>query len=407
MLQPQDRYSELDRDMRSERMRHTLWRGPLIPLASIGVMGEALLALVLGEPFLALFAMAAVFAIGVLYVGTTLPSKQTFVSAVGSLLDKRFPIGEVPDAQAQAALERTKEQFIAVAVRIRSLDNHGPSDPMRRALAAAFGLLATQHEAAARGGPDPGSGGIAGEALRELEAMARLLDVMQDTPPGERAAMELQIARESEAALVRLSTQTDTGEATELQHIQRLLQNGFTRLKEENGLHALRQLTEEYDRLRPGLAQRSATDPTALARAPQDAEATFRLGLTLLQKALPLADHIQPQEIAQRQAVKAGLEKEIAALRENPQESDRLRLKEGELANAQKLLDEIHQNQFRFDWLLHNCGECETSLALLRMRLAAFHADTSEGSVNAVVETLENIMEQARAVQEEMRKLGL
>ncbi len=401
MLQPQDKYSELDRDMRSERMRLTLWRGPVVPLASIGIPGAAFLALVLSEPLLAIVAAAADFLIAVLYVGTTLPSAQTFVSALRALLDKRLPASQILGAQAQAAFERTAEQFIAVAVRARSLDKkHGPSDLLHRALAAAFGMMAMQYEAAVRDGTFAGNGDIAGEVLREMEAMARLLDVMDDAPSSERAALELQIAREAEAALARVSI-------TESQRIQRELQKEFTRLKEENGLKALRQLAAQYDLLQPLLDQKKDSDPIALAQAPTMVQQTFQEGLGALSGALTLAQAIQDTNAEDLKAELKEAEREIASLEGDPLKTERRRMAEDRRQRRLELLDHLEKQQLGFARLLDGCDKCKLALSLTRLDLADIQARRSEQYAGTVIERLKAAIAQAKAVQEEMNNLGL
>ena len=58
------------------------------------------------------------------------------------------------------------------------------------------------------------------------------------------------------------------------------------------------------------------------------------------------------------------------------------------------------------DQLLHQCESCEASLHRTRIEIAALKADTAESSVRALTDTLRMTINQAKEVQEELKRLG-
>ena len=71
-----------------------------------------------------------------------------------------------------------------------------------------------------------------------------------------------------------------------------------------------------------------------------------------------------------------------------------------------KILRMAHQRKAHFEELLHQCGRCEASLHLTRIQLNDLNAEGSQIGINAVTETLRNAINQAKEVQEELRRLG-
>ena len=69
-------------------------------------------------------------------------------------------------------------------------------------------------------------------------------------------------------------------------------------------------------------------------------------------------------------------------------------------------LDLVDQQRLRLQQLLQQSDRCEGALQQTRIELASLKADASSGSVDSVLETLQKTIDQAKAIQEEMRKLG-
>ena len=87
------------------------------------------------------------------------------------------------------------------------------------------------------------------------------------------------------AVIEQESSQTEEGE---LKQLQETLQGGFADLNTNEGLKALSQLNEVYQRLQPVLESKRATDPMSVAHIPTLAEETYRQGLSVLGDSLGL-----------------------------------------------------------------------------------------------------------------------
>ena len=100
------------------------------------------------------------------------------------------------------------------------------------------------------------------------------------------------------------------------------------------------------------------------------------------------------------------LEGEIGFLRGDEAQVPRVKIMEETVASHKERLDMIKQQQLRVDQFLRQSDRCEASLHLTRMEMAALQADRSEASVGAVAETLLRTINQAKEVQEELKRLG-
>ena len=76
------------------------------------------------------------------------------------------------------------------------------------------------------------------------------------------------------------------------------------------------------------------------------------------------------------------------------------------MASHKERLDMIKQQELRVDKLLYQCDRCEASLHRTRIELASLKTESSETSVSAVTETLQRTINQAKEVQEELKRLG-
>ena len=192
----------------------------------------------------------------------------------------------------------------------------------------------------------------------------------------------------------------------DLEDLQAALRGGFSRVDSDIGLRVLQELVNEYEQLRPVLDSRKETDPLSVAHIPALAEETYRQGLSVLTDALELTRAIYSPDVAKLEAEVARLEGEIESLRRDECQAKRVKMREETVTSCRELLDMIKQQQLRVDELLHQADRCQASLHRTRIELAALRADTSEASVSAVTETLRRTINQAREVQEEMKRLG-
>ena len=200
--------------------------------------------------------------------------------------------------------------------------------------------------------------------------------------------------------------ESDAASPADLKRLKRKLQTGFSRMDSGAGLKALRGLAHQYDHLRPLLVGRKSTDPLAVAYIPSLAEETYRQGLSVLAGALVLTEAMESSGKEGLQAEIIELEREIVSLSEDGTQATRVRLRQEALASHRERMEVISRQQLRVDQLLLQSGRCEASLERTRMELAALKAESSEGDVSAVTETLQRTIDQAREVQEELKKLG-
>ncbi len=84
-----------------------------------------------------------------------------------------------------------------------------------------------------------------------------------------------------------------------------------------------------------------------------------------------------------------------------------LRFREESIASAKERLEMIQLQHLRVGELQHQCAKCVSVLSRTRIELAALKAEGSRTSIEAVSESLINVTNEARAVQEEMKSLGL
>jgi hypothetical protein len=187
---------------------------------------------------------------------------------------------------------------------------------------------------------------------------------------------------------------------------QALLDEGFARLDSAEGMKAVSDLAYEYKQLQPLLARRKVTDSIALGQLPALAEETYKQGLSVLQDALDLMEASSARDKARLEQENRQIEKEIADLRSEPSQEQRVRIREERMTSNRELLQIMNQQQARIDELLYQSDRCGASLHRTRMELAAMRAEDSEAGVSAVVDTLRLTISHAKGVQDEMRKLG-
>ena len=192
----------------------------------------------------------------------------------------------------------------------------------------------------------------------------------------------------------------------ELKRLRKDLQTGFSRIESTGGLKALQGLVHQHDQLRRLLERRKSTDPLAVAYIPSLAEETYRQGLSVLADALALREAIESSDKERLQAEIIELETEIESLSKDKTQATRVQLREEALASHKERLEIINRQQLRVDQLLHQSARCEASLDRTGMELASLKADSTEANVSAVTETLWRTIDQAREVQEELKRLG-
>ena len=100
------------------------------------------------------------------------------------------------------------------------------------------------------------------------------------------------------------------------------------------------------------------------------------------------------------------IEKEVETLSKYEGQERRVKLREEKVAFHQELMEMVNQHQYQADELLFQCNRCEASLSRTRIELASLQAGSSETSVSSVTQSLRSTINQAKEVQEELKRLG-
>lgn len=195
-------------------------------------------------------------------------------------------------------------------------------------------------------------------------------------------------------------------EQAELRSRRVWLEEGFKGTRVAEGHYVLRDLNFEYEQLQAVIVRHKETDPLALSYLPALVDETYRQGLSVLEDALELARATSSPKDQRLDAEIKELEDKVCAVAEKPDEAGRVRLWQGSLAALRHRQELIGKERLRLDELLQHASRCETALNETRVELASLKADNWTVSINTVLETLQKTIDQAKAVQEEMRKLG-
>ena len=213
--------------------------------------------------------------------------------------------------------------------------------------------------------------------------------------------------RRTQELLERQDQESGQREQTELQRLKDDIQTGFSRVNLPDGLKALQELVYEYDQLQPVLDSGKETDPLAVAHIPALAEETYRQGLGVLAGCLDLMREIRSPNNQKLQVEVADLESQIGTMEKDDTQTERLIILKATVASHKERLGLIEQQGLRVDGLLHQSDSCEASLHRTRIELAALKADNVDARVSAVTNALQSTINQAKEVQEELKKLGL
>ncbi len=204
----------------------------------------------------------------------------------------------------------------------------------------------------------------------------------------------------------KLQELTRQREQIALEQLHARLIEGFTETRRAEGHHILRDLDYEFQELRTLIARHKQTDLLTLSYLPALVDETLHQGLIVLDDALELA-RATPSGLDHR------LELEMKELEEKVRQAgiengkpDRVRLWQEQIDANRRQLDMLGRERLRLDGLFQQARKCQVALHDTRVQVASLKAETGTVSMNAVLETLQRTIDQARAVQEEMRKLG-
>lgn len=176
-----------------------------------------------------------------------------------------------------------------------------------------------------------------------------------------------------------------------------------------SGFKTILELEFEYRQLQSVLERRKGTDPLSIAYLPDLGEETYLQGLSILKDALDLAEAI-------RSPSRETLEREIGQMEAEAQELKqqgtevsqvRARFREERVASHRQRLEMVQRQQLRIDDLMHQGGRCVAALNQTRVELAALKVEGARSNVDAVTESLQKTIKEAKEVQEELKRLGL
>lgn len=175
------------------------------------------------------------------------------------------------------------------------------------------------------------------------------------------------------------------------------------------GFKTLLELEYEHGQLQSALRRRKETEPLAVTYIPSLAGEVYRQGVSVLRDGLELLEAIRSPGEEKLMAEMRELESGIETLKREGTDvaSVKARLREEKLASHQQRLEAIQRQHLRVDELLHQAGRCVATLGQTGLELAALKAEGAGTSIGAVTETLRKTIEEAREVQEELKRLGL
>ena len=195
-------------------------------------------------------------------------------------------------------------------------------------------------------------------------------------------------------------------EEAELTDLRETLKTGFSELEFAPGLKALVDLDYEYEQLQLVLVRQDETASISMSHIPGLAAATYQQGLNVLANGLQLSQAIHASNKTKLEEEIAEIEREIGSLKEDASQARRVSIREETVAILKDRLVMINQQHARVDELFYQCDRCEASLARTRIEVAALQAGSSGPSVSSVTETLQGTIDQAKEIQEELKKLG-
>ncbi|MCH9015293.1 MAG: hypothetical protein IH877_06355 [Gemmatimonadetes bacterium] len=144
----------------------------------------------------------------------------------------------------------------------------------------------------------------------------------------------------------------------------------------------------------------------SLSHIPALADETYQQGLNVLSVGLQLSQAIHASNKQRLEHDIEDLEKEIQSLKRNGADERRGEIRVENVASHKDRLDLINNQQTKVDEVLYQCDQCEASLARTRIELASLQAGSLGSSVSSVTETLQKTINQAKDIQEELRRLG-
>lgn len=439
-------YTALRNELTRRVFQYT-FSGPLLLLWSVGLLTFIA---VFERPLFALIWSGFMVTLGFLMAADHLRTPKVHERLIRSIVQKRFPAHELTDASFQSAVDKGINAFTETTLKIYQCEK--PKDPdahLRRLIPLTHSMVTLLRESIreaqelerglnlAKGSTPEGEvlqTGKPGEVpsrrqdsmeeirreadqarvsvndiIQQLETL--MLRVFQVEHIPRDPVRNSELAGEAKEMVTRLTRQVESRRAdryvsAEVQQTREGLDAGFSQINSADGLSALQRLVYEYAQLQPLLDRKRATDSIGLVHISASVGETYRIGLGLLYDALELMRAVRPSESRRLEAEVFELEEKIDALRTDQSQEERVKLMQATMSSHLERLDIMQKQHLRIEQLLHLSGRCEASLHRTRMELASLKAADSEMSVNDATESLRRTIDQAKEVQEELKKLG-
>lgn len=219
----------------------------------------------------------------------------------------------------------------------------------------------------------------------------RLSHINQEYDRRVRELAEQQSRERKEAAKARL------------EKIRRELEAGFVRIGSHEGNKALVELVNEYNALELLLEDRRETTFLPVARVRVLAKETYEQGLNVLSCAFDLMQVVQSTTKESLRTAITELDSEIASLKRDGVREELLKIKEASAASHRERLKRLEDQSLRIAELLHQSDSCEAVLLTTRLDLVRLRADSSEESINEVMQRLQRIIDMAIDIQEALK----
>jgi DNA-binding SARP family transcriptional activator len=212
--------------------------------------------------------------------------------------------------------------------------------------------------------------------------------------------------RKSHEALVQQQRAQREQQQAGVEVLRSELRDGFGAISCTEGQYALKSLDYEYNELKGVLGRHKERDPLTIAHLPALTDETYLQGLSVLDDALELARSVSSPTNQRLETDLKELDAKIEAAKGKAGADEQIKLWRAQAGSDRQRLDLVGQQRLHLQRLLQQSDRCEGALQQTRMELASLKADASSGSVDSVLETLQKTIDQAKAIQEEMRKLG-
>jgi serine/threonine-protein kinase len=192
----------------------------------------------------------------------------------------------------------------------------------------------------------------------------------------------------------------------ELEKLDESLRVGFAGAESSEGARVLERLSGEFHQLAPSFDREPGNSLTT-AQIPGLARETYRRGLSVLVDALELTTTASTPGAERLSLEIKSLEREIAELQRQGGQAQRLAIRTQALNSHRERLRMLEDLQVHIDQLFYQAQQCEAALHRTRISLAALRVGGDSGaSVESVTRALQRTIEQARTVQEEVRRSG-